>query len=228
MSDDPYRVQWAERQAVMELPEHIDVSNAGQIREELLSVINRGAAALIADMTATISCDHAGAEAVARAHLRAAISGTDFRLVVPAQVVRRVLSMTGVDRLVSIYPSLEAATAARPPDAPVTGTAAAGMAGHTPPSRGQASKPRRAAEALVQNKATAVSPVAHKSLRRLRDGSVKALQDGMALADSGGTITLANTRLEEDVAGMAAAAVAAEEAGSTCSTPSSPASSTSA
>jgi hypothetical protein len=45
------------------LPEHIGVSNAGPIREELLSVINRGAQALIADLTATISCDHAGADA---------------------------------------------------------------------------------------------------------------------------------------------------------------------
>jgi hypothetical protein len=31
------------------------LSNAGPIREELLSVINRGATTLIADMTATIS-----------------------------------------------------------------------------------------------------------------------------------------------------------------------------
>ena len=37
------------------LPEHIDVSNAGPIPEELLSVINRGAEALIADLTTTIS-----------------------------------------------------------------------------------------------------------------------------------------------------------------------------
>jgi anti-anti-sigma regulatory factor len=82
--DDPYPVQWAGRQAVIELPEHIDVSNAGQIREGLLSVINRGAAALIADMTVTISCDHAGAEAMVRAYQRAAISGSELRLVVPA------------------------------------------------------------------------------------------------------------------------------------------------
>jgi anti-anti-sigma regulatory factor len=49
------------RQAVVALPEHIDVSNASQIREELLWVINRGAATLIADMTATLSCDQSGA-----------------------------------------------------------------------------------------------------------------------------------------------------------------------
>ena len=65
-------VQWDGDQAVITLPERMDVSNAGQIREELLWVINRGAAALVADMTATISCDHAGADAVARAYQRAA------------------------------------------------------------------------------------------------------------------------------------------------------------
>jgi anti-anti-sigma regulatory factor len=54
-------------QASIAFPEHIDLSNAGTIREELLSVINRSAAALIADMTATISCDHAGADGVVRA-----------------------------------------------------------------------------------------------------------------------------------------------------------------
>ena len=62
---DAYRVRWMGRQAVIALPEHINVSNAGQIREELLWVINRGAITLIADMTATVSCDHSGAAAVA-------------------------------------------------------------------------------------------------------------------------------------------------------------------
>ncbi|GEM_PF-1361533 len=45
MSKDSYPVRWVGLQAVVTLPEHIDVSNAGQIREELLSVINRGAGA---------------------------------------------------------------------------------------------------------------------------------------------------------------------------------------
>jgi anti-sigma B factor antagonist len=106
-------------QAVVSLPEHIDVSNAGQIREELLSVINRGAAVLIADMTATVSCDRAGADAVARAFQRAVVNGTQLRLVVTAPVVRHVLGIEGLDRLVSIYPSLEAAIAAGAPAAEV-------------------------------------------------------------------------------------------------------------
>jgi anti-sigma B factor antagonist len=115
---DTYPVRWTGRLAVVTLPEHIDVSNAGQIREELLSVINRGAAVLIADMTATLSCDHAGADAVVRAYQRAVVSGTQLRLVVTAPIVRRVLGVNGLDRLISIYPSLEAAIAAGVPPRP--------------------------------------------------------------------------------------------------------------
>jgi anti-anti-sigma regulatory factor len=115
--EDIYPVQWAGQQAVLGLPEHVDESSAGQIQDELLSVIHRGAKTLIADMTATISCDHAGADAVARAFPQAVLSGTELRLVVTAQIVRRALSLSGVDRLVSIYPSLEAATAVSAPAA---------------------------------------------------------------------------------------------------------------
>jgi anti-sigma B factor antagonist len=117
---DTYPVRWVGRQAVVALPEHIDVSNAGKIREELLWVMNRGAAVLVADMTATLSCDQSGAEAVMRTYQRALASGTQLRLVVTAQIVQRVLGINGLDRLVPVYPSLEAATAARTPKVPLT------------------------------------------------------------------------------------------------------------
>jgi anti-sigma B factor antagonist len=119
--EDTYPVRWTGRQAVVTLPEHIEVANAGPIGEELLSVINRGAAALIADMTATLSCDHSGADAVVRAYQRALVSGTQLRLVVTAPAVRRVLSVNGLDRLISIYPSLDAAIAAGAPAAAAGG-----------------------------------------------------------------------------------------------------------
>jgi len=164
---DSYPVQWTGRQAVITLPEHIDVSNAGPIREELLWVINRGAQALIADLTTTISCDHAGADALARACQRALISGTELRLVVTAQIIRRVLALNGLDRLVPIYPSLEAATAARTPAAVIP------LAATRP-----------------EGSAAAVTPAVMWKL-------VDALQDGVALIDGGGTLALANLRLEE-------------------------------
>jgi anti-anti-sigma factor len=102
-------VQWTGLRAVVTLPGQIDVANAGQITEQLLSLINRGAAELIADMTATVSCDYAGADAVVRAYQQAAVRGTQLRLVVAAPVVRRVLAVNGLDRLIPIYPDLDAA-----------------------------------------------------------------------------------------------------------------------
>ena len=112
MLTDICPVRWTGRRAVIALPEHVDVSNAGPIREELLSVINRGAQALIADLTATISCAHAGADALARGYQRAVVSGTELRLVVTAPVVRQILSFNGLDRLV---PSTRSPQAATPP-----------------------------------------------------------------------------------------------------------------
>ena len=109
-------MEWVGRQAVVRLPDHIDLSNAGSIGEELLALINRGAVVLIVDMAATASCDYVGAEALVRACKRAVASGAQLRLVVPAEVVRRVLSLSGLDRLVWVYPSREAAIAAGVPE----------------------------------------------------------------------------------------------------------------
>src|SRR5579859_7814731 len=111
MPDDLFPVTWAGRQAIVMFPGQVDVSNVGQLRDRLLSVINRGAGVLIADMTDTVSIDHAAVDAIARACQRAAANGTQLRLVVAAPVIRRVLTIEGLDRLVSIYPMLEAAIA---------------------------------------------------------------------------------------------------------------------
>jgi anti-sigma B factor antagonist len=108
MGEDGSPMRWGS-QVVVTLPGHIDVSNASQIREELLSAISHGAAVLIADMTATVSCDHAGADALARAYQSAAFHGAELRLVVTAQAVRRELTLNGLDQLIPVYPSLDAA-----------------------------------------------------------------------------------------------------------------------
>jgi len=186
-------VRWTGQQAVVTLPEHIDMANADQIREELLMVINRGAAELVIDMTVTVSCDHAGADAVARAYQRAAASGTQLRLVVPALIVRRMLSINGLDRLIPVYPSLEAATAAAAPatvtpPAP-TPAAAAGGRQAVPRRSAQARRPRRPAGPMVAPRAPAISEAV---LRNLLD----ALADGIVLADGDGVLALVNRQLE--------------------------------
>jgi anti-sigma B factor antagonist len=154
----------------------MDGSNAEQIQDELLSVINGGATGLIADMTATIWCDHAGAGAVVRAFQRAVITGTELRPVVTAPAVSRVLSRSGVDRLVPIHPSLEAATAASRQrrcaltaeqrhrgqellDTIITSLLHVGLSLHAPP----ASPHRRPGDASMKPSAASTAPSARSA-----------------------------------------------------------------
>jgi PAS domain S-box-containing protein len=143
-------------------------------------------------MTATISCDHAGADAVARAHQRAVTSGTELRLVVTAQIVSRVLSLSGLDRLVSTYPSLEAATAARAPAAVLAlaaRTAETGANGQAPARR--AGRPEaQLVPTRPHGNGAAITPAVVWKL-------LDALQDGLAVADGDGAVALANRGLEE-------------------------------
>ena len=109
---DSYPMRWAGRTAIVTLPQHVSEFNADRIYELLFQVINRGATELVADMTGTGWCDRAGALVVARVRHCAAACGTQLRLVVTAEGVRRMLALDGLDRLIPIYPSLENAVTA--------------------------------------------------------------------------------------------------------------------
>jgi anti-sigma B factor antagonist len=103
-----FPVVWLSKVAVVTLPVEIDIANADQVRDDLLSILNRGAATLIVDMGGTTFCDSAGVNALIRAHKRATANGSEMRLVVTVSAVRRVLDITGVDHLMDIYPSVAA------------------------------------------------------------------------------------------------------------------------
>ena len=111
MSGERYPVLWIGQVSVVTLPAEIDVTNADATREELLAVLNQGAAMLVADMSKTVFCDSSGVSALVRVFRHATTSGAAIRLVVSTPAVQRVLSITGVDRLVDIYPSVAASLA---------------------------------------------------------------------------------------------------------------------
>jgi len=121
MSGEHYPVLRIGRTAVVSLPVEIDITNADQVREDLLSLLNQGAALLIADLSKTTFCDSAGISALARGFRRAEASQSDMRLVVGTPAVQRVLALTGIDRLLDIYPSVAASLA----DSLVSGNGAA-------------------------------------------------------------------------------------------------------
>jgi len=102
------------------LPAEIDTTNADQVRESLLGVVNQGAASLVADLSQTTFCDSTGVSALVRTFKRATASGGGMRLVVSSPAVHRVLSITGVDHLMPLYPSV-AASLATPHDQPGPG-----------------------------------------------------------------------------------------------------------
>jgi anti-sigma B factor antagonist len=108
---DNFPVRWAGPLAVVTLPPEVDISNADDVRDTLLAVLNQDVAALVVDMTATTFCGCAGASAIARAQQRATANGAQVRVVTAAPVVRRVLALTGVDRLVGLFDSVAAAIA---------------------------------------------------------------------------------------------------------------------
>jgi anti-anti-sigma factor len=181
MPDDQFPVEWTGRRAVVAFPGYVDISNVDQLRDRLLSVINRGASEVIADMTGTLSCDHAAVDAIARACQRAAVSGAQFRLVVTAPVIRRVLGIEGLDRLVSIYPSLEAAAAAGTPGSVISARLVA-----------QPQRPHGGAPRILPDSSPAAG-VTPAMLWQLID----ALGDGLALTGQDGKIALVNRRCAE-------------------------------
>ena len=97
---------WLGRVGVISLPVEIDTSNADQVRDDLLSVLGHGPSALIVDLGGTTFCDSAGVNALVRAHRRAVASHVAMRLAASAPAVARVLAITGVDRLINVYPSV--------------------------------------------------------------------------------------------------------------------------
>ena len=179
MPDEEFPVRWAGRQAIVTFPAHIGVSNASQLSDRLLAVINRGAEVLVGDLADTQSCDHSAVAAVARACQRAAINGTRVQLVVTAPAVRRVLAIEEVDRLVPIYPSLEAALAT----------------GATPTAAANAVTMATAVNVTAEASAAAgtAGRITPAVLWRLLD----TLGDGLLLAAHDGTIALVNRRCAE-------------------------------
>lgn len=96
---------------LIELPGQLDESNAAQIKADLVAAAERHPAVLVADMSGTRWCDWAGAGALAAAFGRATAAGTQLRLVLTDESVRRVLSVNGLDRLIPVYADVATASA---------------------------------------------------------------------------------------------------------------------
>jgi anti-sigma B factor antagonist len=111
MAMEDYNLRRISQHGVVTLPAEVDVTNADEIRQALLTAASPDVAVLIIDMSGTTFCDSAGVGAVIAAYRQATATGTELRLV--ATAVLRILELVGADQLIPIYPTLDAALAAR-------------------------------------------------------------------------------------------------------------------
>ena len=107
MPEISFPVEVVEGVPVVTAPEEIDITNAAGLQAALLEAAGLGRAMVVVDMSRTRFCDSAGLNALVTAGRRARADGGEVRLVVVGEAVARVVALTGVDRVIPVYASLE-------------------------------------------------------------------------------------------------------------------------
>jgi anti-sigma B factor antagonist len=109
MHDGRFPFEVASGVPVVTAPEEIDITSAPGLRSALLDAAAHGHETLVVDMTRTQFCDSSGLHTLLAAHKRAQAVGGELRLVISAAPVLRVFAITGVDRIIPNFTSLDQA-----------------------------------------------------------------------------------------------------------------------
>ena len=112
MREISFPVEVVEGVPVVTAPEEIDITNAAGLQAALLEAAlletaEPGRAMVVVDMSRTRFCDSAGLNALVAAARQARADGGEVRLVVVGEAVARIVALTGVDRVIPTYASLE-------------------------------------------------------------------------------------------------------------------------
>ena len=106
MSDVSFPVTERDGLVVVKTPDEIDIGNAWQLRDALVSAAATGLPAVIVDMADTEFCDSTGLNVLVRALKQANEDGSELRLVVRGSALQRILTVSGVASMFSVYGSL--------------------------------------------------------------------------------------------------------------------------
>ena len=118
MHDGRFPIELVSGVPVVAAPEEVDIVNTPELRSALLKAAAHSSATLVADMTRTRFCDSSGVHTLLAAHERARAEGGELLLVASSAAVLRVLAITGIDRLIPNFTSLEDALAHTSPNGP--------------------------------------------------------------------------------------------------------------
>ena len=98
---------------IVALRGELGIASAPALREQLLSLL-RAASQLIIDLSAVELADASGLAVLMGTGRRARLLGGSLRLAAPSPEVARVLSATGMNQHLDIYPTVRAAIIGRP------------------------------------------------------------------------------------------------------------------
>ena len=116
MHDGRFPVELVRGVPVVAAPEEIDITNAPELRSALLEAAADGHGTLVADMTRTRFCDSSGLHTLLAVHKRAQAGGGELLLVIRSTAVLRVCAITGIDRMIPNFTSLDEALAHTSPN----------------------------------------------------------------------------------------------------------------
>jgi anti-sigma B factor antagonist len=114
MAKVSFAVEMAGDVPIVRAPEEIDVANAAGLRAALLQAAERGDEILVVDMSHTQFCDSTGLHVLVRAHKRAQAEGGELLLVISTAAVLRIFAVTGIDRMIPSFSTLDEALAQTP------------------------------------------------------------------------------------------------------------------
>ena len=118
MHDGRFPIEVVSGVPVVTAPEEIDITTAPGLRSALLEAAAHGHGTLVADMTGTQFCDSSGLHALLAAHKRAQAEGGELLLAISAAPVLRVFALTGIDRMIPNFTTLDEALAQTSADGP--------------------------------------------------------------------------------------------------------------
>jgi anti-sigma B factor antagonist len=100
---------------IVTMPAKIDMTNTADVSDDVAEAIATDARVVIADLSATTFCDSAGIRSLLVMAYQAADSDAELRLVVQANgAVQRIIDLMGLNRLLPVYPTVDAALVGDP------------------------------------------------------------------------------------------------------------------
>jgi anti-sigma B factor antagonist len=108
IDDQSFPVSSRDGVPVVTAPAEIDFSNAPAFGSALASA-GANCATIVVDMRHNLICDSSGLSMLIQAHKHARAAGGEVRMVMHPAHAPKVFKTTGVDRLVKIFSSLDAA-----------------------------------------------------------------------------------------------------------------------